>query len=174
MTSAIMASDPMVALAEHQLEMETVNADVDAQDLRAARNQEQAALNHEVDLLHEAARDVRRGAIIQGTFTLAGAAGGMTGELVKPGTLAVVFKSAGAASTALAAPMGHWTGDAAAQDDQADAKRAEAHAADARSRAEEADHHHQRMEQASDRTLSTVDEILSSQAQGNLAVIANV
>lgn len=174
MTTAIMASDPMIALAQHELEVDNLSADMDAQDLRTARNQEQAALKQQIEKLHEAADDMRRGAIVQGAFSLAGAGCGMGGDLMNKGLGATLLKGAGTAFSSLAAPMGRWTGDVPQKNDEADAKLAEAHVADARSRAEEADHHRQRTEQASDRTLSALDNILSSEAQGNLAVIANV
>jgi hypothetical protein len=70
--------------------------------------------------------------------------------------------------------MGRWAGEVPQRNDEADAKLAEAHVSDARARAEEAEHHRQRMDQASDRTLSAVNEIVSSEAQGNLALIANI
>jgi hypothetical protein len=173
MTSPIMTSDPIIALAVHQLDMETVNADADAQDLRAARSQEQTALRHQIDELHEAARHVRTGALVQGAFSVAGAAAGMAGSF-GGGTTATELKSTGAAASALAAPMGRWAGDKPEKDHDANAKLAEAHVADARARAEEANHRRERTEQASDRILSTLDTIVNSDAQGNLAIIANV
>ncbi len=175
MSTTITATDPAIALAAREIELDNVNADLDAANVRAARNQEQAALAQQVQKLHEAADDIRRGALFQGGFSLAGAAASFCGtDVIKPGVCADLTKGAGTVATALAGPMARWTGEAQQRDDEADAKMAEAHVSDARARAEEAEQHRQRMEQASDRTLSTVDAILSSEAQGNLALIANV
>lgn len=175
MSTTITASDPAIALAAREIELDNVNADLDAANVREARNQEQAALAQQIHELHEAADDVRRGALVQGAFSLAGAAASFCGkDVMKPGIGADLTKEAGAAATALAQPMARWTGEVPQRHDEADAKLAEAHVSDARARVEEAEQHRQRMEQASDRTLSTVDAILNSEAQGNLALIANV
>src|SRR5580765_1155197 len=109
MTIAIMASDPAIALAAQEIEFDNVSADVDASDLRAARNQEQAALAQQIEKLHEAAEDVRRGALGQGGFSLAGAAASFAGtNALAPGTLADFSKASGPALSALAVPMGRW------------------------------------------------------------------
>jgi hypothetical protein len=174
MTPAITTSDPTIALAEYELELDNLNADIDHQELVAARNQEQSAIKQQVEKLHAAADDVRKGAWIQGGLSLAGSAADFGASTLDPGVGTTLLKSAAPGLNALAGPMGHVFGDAAQADDQADAKQAEARAADAHARAEEAEQHRQQVEQRSDRTLSTVGAIVESEAQGNLAVIANV
>jgi hypothetical protein len=174
MTTAISASDPSIALAEHLLDLDNLNDQVDTENLNAARNEEQAALNQQIEKLHEAANDVRKGAWVQGGLSLAGSAAGFGGTALDPGTFATDLKAASPVFSSAAGIFGPLAGAAPQADHEADAKRAEAHVVDARSRADEAEHHRERMEQQSDRTLSSVDSIVNSEAQGNLALIANI
>lgn len=174
MATVIMGSDPMIALAEHQIEMDNVNADADQENLRSARNQEHAALEQQVQKLHEAADDVRTGALVQCAFSVAGCGAEFGAKALDSSWLTTTLKIAAPTLNALAAPAGRWTGEVPQRHDEADAKEAEARAADARSRAEEAEHHRDRIDQMSDRTLSSLDGIINSEAQGNIAVIANV
>jgi hypothetical protein len=173
------SSDPMVQLAELMLNAEEVRAKADDDALRSARQAQKQALENEVRALHEAADHTRAGAWLQGgVAALSGLAGASAyaftpGNGVPTGDWGAVLKSGGALEQ-VAVPLGRLLGEAPSQDAQADAKQAEAEAADAGTRADMAYRHHERVRDEQDRTIATVESIVESEAQGNWALIANV
>lgn len=183
MTTAITPSDPLLALAAQEINLDNLNSQIDTEELQTARREQQSALEQQIQKLHEAAHDVRVGAWVQGGIAIVGSVADFGSAAVHPLNSEVYttamrsskeLEAIGKALSAVAPAAGHLAGDAPQADDTADAKAAEARAADASSRAEEAEHHRERTEQMSDRTLSSLDGIINSEAQGNLALIANV
>jgi hypothetical protein len=175
--TAPISSDPMIQLAEMMLDHDALAAKLDAENMRAARADQHRAIEQEVSALHEAADDLRRGALVEGGLALGGAALSSVGHVLPKdaGALACTLTNGmGAAAQALSRPTGSLLGAAPQADAQAEAKRYEANAADAEARAEEARHHRDRADQAADRTLDSVGATLASETQGNLAIIANV
>jgi hypothetical protein len=187
--------DPLFALASLLVERDNLRATLDDENLRAARDEQRRALAREVALLHEAADDVRIGALVSGSITVVGAgtsaylrgrmpledpagdtlaaklARQRNAELKR--TLEVQMKCADG-FTALAGPAGAPFGDASRADAEADAKQAAARGSDAHARAEDALRHRERMDREVERGLDAVSQALESDAQGNLAIIANV
>lgn len=179
-TSVGTISDPMLALAALLVERDEQRADIDDQTLRAARAEEQRQLATEVSALHEAADDVRLGGWVQGLTTVAGGAATAVGHAISPvdDTKKEPWQNAlissGQSVKELAGPVGALSGQAGRADDEADAKQAEARGSAARARAEEALRHRERLEQSLARSLDAIDQTLDAEAQGNLAIIANV
>jgi hypothetical protein len=187
--------DPLFALASLLVERDNLRATLDDENLRTARDEQRRALAREVALLHEAADDVRIGALVSGSITVVGAgtsaylrgrmpledpagdtlaaklARQRNAELKR--TLEVQMKCADG-FTALAGPAGAPFGDASRADAEADAKQAAARGSDAHARAEDALRHRERMDREVERGLDAVSQALESDAQGNLAIIANV
>jgi len=177
MTTPISSGDPLVALAAMMIDRDNLRAAVDEEALRAAREEQHRALAREVNLLHEAADDMRTGALLEGGLTIAGGALAGVGGVVPACSHPVAhdfLTGSGAVARTLAGPMGKMLGDAPKADAEADAKQAEAQAADAGSRADEAERHRARIDQSADRVLDTIGATLASEAQGNLAIISNV
>ena len=175
-------SDPMVQLAELMLNADELRAKCDQDDLRTAQQERRQALEQEVHALHEAADHMRAGAWIEGGMTaLGGVATAMsygfgtdaTRGKGPTGDWGVVLKS-GEALEKMSTPVGVLVGGAPSQDDQADAKQAEAGASDAQTRADAARQHLDRIRTEQDRTLGSVENIVESEAQGTWALIANV
>lgn len=170
---------PMVALAELMLESDELRAKADDDALRAARQAQQQALDNETRALHEAADKTRVGAWVEGGVTVLGGAAaaigaGLTPVGKDPARGAGVLAKSGDALERMAGPLGRELGEAPSQDAQADAKQAEAQAADAGTRADVAYRHHERVRDEQDRNLASVESIVESEAQGNWALIANV
>jgi hypothetical protein len=179
MTIAIVGADPLVGLAELMLKSDEQRASLDDESIRAAREQQRQALEQQVNLLHAAADDVRTGAFIQGGAVMLGAAASGfacgTSPAGKPDKAGLVaLDKAGSAVQQMAKPVSDELGEAPRMDAEAKAKQAEIKGNLAAERSEEALHHQQRLEQASDRTLDTLGASLESESQGNLAIIANV
>jgi hypothetical protein len=181
MTTPVGSSgDPMFALAALLVERDDQRMDADDQNLRAARAEEQRALAAQVHALREAADDIRVGGLVQGLLTVASGSMTAVGHAIGPACDAQkspglkAFMAGSEALGQLAGPAGRLTGDAARADDEADAKQAEARGSAANARAEEAERHRDRLEQNLVRSLDAIDQSLDSQAQGNLAIIANV
>jgi hypothetical protein len=179
MTGPITSGDPMLALAVLMLDGDERLAKLDAENLAAARAEQQRALEQQVSLMHEAADDIRLGAVVEGALSVGGAAlstaGCVSGPAGKARTTTQSWLGGGGqAASALAKPLGALLGSAPRADAEAEAKRAEADAADARARAEEALHQRDRAEQTADKTLEALGATLESEAQGRLALIANV
>ncbi len=173
------ATDPMVALAQLMLNADELRAQSDEDALRTARRDQQLALRDEVRALREAADDVRVGAWVEG---LAAGAGGGASALAhaitpleeKPAGWGAVLLESGHALGAMAGPAGREFGEAPRMDAQADAKQHEQESADAGTRAELASRHSERMRDDQERLVATLGDVLESEAQGNLAIIANV
>jgi hypothetical protein len=176
----VSSTDPMVRLAELMLNADEARAKSDEDALRAARQAQQQALREELDALHEAADDVRVGAWVEGAATVAGGTMAATAyaetpvaDLEPTHALAALRKS-GEALEKMAAPLGRELGEAPSMDARADAKQAEQEGADAATRAELANRHHERVLGDQERTLATLQSVLESESEGNLALIANV
>jgi hypothetical protein len=173
--------DPLFALASLLVERDNLRAALDDENLRAARDEERRALAREVALLHEAADDVRVGALVSGGITALGAGLSAywhgitlaTDDKAAENVLAAKIRSADG-FTALAGPAGALFGDASRADAEANAKQAAAHGSDAHARAEDALRHRERMDQEVERGLDALGRALESEAQGNLAIIANL
>jgi hypothetical protein len=191
--------DPLFALASLLVERDNLRATLDDENLRAARDEERRALAREVALLHEAADDVRVGALVSGAITVVGAGTSayLRGRMPLEDTAGDTLKSelerklerrldaelerklevemkCADGFTALAGPAGALFGDATRADAEANAKQAAAHGSDAHARAEDALRHRERMDREVERGLDAVGQALESDAQGNLAIIANV
>ena len=173
------SSDPMVQLAALMLEADELRAKTDEDELRAAQRARMQALDAEVHALHEAAHQTRVGAVVGGIAAAAGGAAAALGSGLTPvgkqptGDAGVLLKS-GEALEQLAGPLGRLLGDGPSLDAQADAKQAEQQAADAGTRRDLAQQHHDRVRSEQDRTIATTESIIESEAQGNWALIANV
>jgi len=173
------AASPMVQLAELMLNADEARAQADEDALRAARDAQQQALQSQVEALHDAADDVRVGAWVEGGAALAGGLMTATAHLETPlgekpaGAMAALLDS-GQVLGQMASPLGRELGEAPSMDAQANAKQAEAEGADAGTRAEMANRHHERVRDDQDRVIATLQDILESESQGNLALIANV
>jgi hypothetical protein len=190
-TTVIAGGDSMFALAKLMLDADDARAAADDQDLRSARQEQQRELETEVQELHQAAADTRTGALLEGGFAIAGGAVSAIGVASEPthaentGRAAITAFQAANKQGALAdrvgqlisgsgKPLGKMFGDAPAADAEAEAKHHEALAADASARATETLQHHDRVLDNEDRTLATLQSTLESNAEGNLALIANV
>jgi hypothetical protein len=171
--------DPMLALAELMLNADELRARTDDAALQSARREQQQALREEVDALHEAAHDVRFGAFIEGAAT---AVGGTVGGIAhgdtplgqQPTGWRAALLESGHALIGMAGPAGRELGQAPSMDEQAKAKQAEQEGADAGTRAEQSNRHYDRVRDDQDRMLATLADVLQSESQGNLAIIANV
>src|ERR1051325_10911819 len=73
-TPVTSGGDPLLALAALIVERDGQRADIDDQNLRSAHAEEQRQLGRQVEALHEAADDIRLGAMISGGMTIAGGA----------------------------------------------------------------------------------------------------
>jgi len=172
-------TSPMVQLAELMLNADEARAQADEDALRAARNAQQQALREEMKALHDAADDVRVGAWVEGGATLAGGLMTASAHLGTPsgkeptGGMGALFHS-GQALEKMGSPLGGLLGEAPSMDAQAKAKQAAAEGADAGTRAELANRHHERVRDDQDRLIATLQSIVESESQGNLALIANV
>jgi hypothetical protein len=171
--------DPMLALAELMLNADDLRAKADEDALRSARRDQQQALREEVDALHEAAGDVRCGAWVEGLATVAGGtmaavAHGDTPLGQQPTGWRAALLESGQALSRMAGPASRELGEAPSMDAQAEAKQAEQEGADAATRGELANRHHERVLDDQDRMLATLESVLHSESQGNLAIIANV
>lgn len=180
--SAVPISDPMLALAELVVERDNQQAKLDDEELRAAHQEQRQELARQVAALHDAADDLRTGALVEAAVSVAGTAVSIYGTLDMPTgnqkpDLAREMKATvltGKSIQDLAGPLGRVFGAAPEADDRARAKEADGRAADAGYRADQAQHHRDRVERMLDNELDTVESTLDSAAQGNLAVIANV
>jgi hypothetical protein len=175
----VMSTDPTIQLAALMIDADDARSRVADETIAAAHREQMQAFDEQIRYLHEAADDVRAGAWAQGLTTIAGA--GLTAAAhiqTTPGevtTRAVQLElDAGKGLSELAPKLGDLVGTAPSADDNADAKRAEQHAADAGARADEAKEQRRRAFESSDRTLSTLQSTLESNSQGHLAIIANV
>lgn len=178
--NGVSSADPMVALAQLMLSSDELRAESEDAALRTARREQQQALSAEVDALKEAADKTRVGALVEGVTT---GVGGMMSSAAyavtpleedKPKGGAAVLLESGHALIGMAGPAGREFGQAPSMDAQADAKRAEQESADAGMRVEIANRAHDRVLDDQDRTIATLDTVLQSESQGNLAIIANV
>src|SRR4051812_7062974 len=128
MSMTIMATDPTIALAEHMLDVDNVNATIDEQNMRAAHREERSALEQQLNALHQAAHDMRVGAFVQGGLSLGGAAAGFASASMEPlssymgkgarsldeanaMSRAAELKAAGQGSSAIAGPAAKLAGD---------------------------------------------------------------
>jgi hypothetical protein len=166
------------ALAKLMLDGDDARAAADEQELRAAHETQRQELDHQVQELHAAASDVRKGAWVEGSLALAGGAFSTLGTLAASSTDAASAKKpvavvAGESLSALARPASALAFGASEKDAEARAKAHEARAADAGERADEAGRHRDRLLGDEDRTLSTVQSVLQDEAAGRLALIAN-
>ena len=175
----VTSTDPTIQLAALMIDADDARSRVADETIAAARREQMHAYDEQIRYLHDAADDVRAGAWTQGLTTLAGA--GLTAAShvqTTPGTApklaAQLELDAGKGLSELAPKLGDLVGTAPSADANADAKRAEQHATDAGARADEAKEQRRRAFESSDRTLSTLQSTLESNAQGNLAIIANV
>jgi hypothetical protein len=162
-------SDPMLALAELMINTDHLRSELDRQNLEAARQAQREAMQRQVASLHEAADDVRTGALFEGGAVVLGAL--TTGA----GTLAdsKLVHEAGGALHAMASPVGKLAGDAPRMHSEARAKQAEQEAEQAGWRADDARDHRRRVAENSDRTLDRVSQIIESEHAGNFAILAN-
>jgi hypothetical protein len=180
MTNPIGGSgDPLFALASMLVERDNLRAAIDDENLRAARNEERRALAEQVAALHDAADHVRTGALISGGLTLAGAGASAYLSGLTPGSDAAKRRIDSGKSVAngvaeLAEPAGAFLGHAERLHAEAEAKQAEGRGADAAARAEDARRHGERLGREIERSLDAIGQALDTEAQGNLAIIANV
>lgn len=175
----VMSTDPTIQLAALMIDADEARSRVADEAIAAARREQLQAFDEQIRYLHEAADDVRAGAWVQGLTTIAGsgltaAAHVQAGPGETPSTAVKLELDLGGTLKDLAPKFGDLVGTAPAADANADAKRAEQHATDAGARADEAKEQRRRAFESSDRTLSTLQSTLESNAQGNLAIIANV
>ncbi len=171
--------DPLFALASMLVERDNLRAAIDDENLCAARNEERRALAEQVRALHEAADHVRTGALVTGGLTIAGAGASAYLSGLTPANDAAkrrieVAKDVANGVTELAEPAGALFGHAERLHAEAEAKQAEARGADAAARAEEARRHGERVDREVERSLDMIGQALDAEAQGNLALIANV
>src|SRR5262249_8368322 len=146
--------------------------------MASARKEQMHAYDEQVRLLHEAADAVRAGAWAQGLTNIAGAAltAGAHPQTVPgqiPTRAAQLDLDAGTGVREVAAKVGDLFGNAPAEDARAEAKRAEQRGADAGARADQAREQSRRAFDNADRTLVTLQSVLESKSQGQLAIIAN-
>ena len=177
MTAPIASGDPMVALAAMLVDRDYLRATVDDENLRAARDDQRRELAQQLSDLHAAADDIRVGAFVEGGLAIGGAALSTVGAELSCEShhfAHELLTGSGGGLHGLAAPAGNMLGNAPRADAEAQAKRAETAASDAAGRAEEAQHHRERVDQSTDRALDTITATLASEAQGNLAIISNV
>jgi hypothetical protein len=154
------SSNPMLALAELLIDSDYQRAELDRQNLQAAREEQRAAQAREVAALHEAADCVAAGALAEGLFKVAGAGLSAAGE------------ASGSVLSSLSEEVGKQVGDAPRMHAEARAKQAGYEAEDARLRAEDAREHQQRVAEHSDRILDAAATVMESEHDGNLAILA--
>ncbi len=187
------SGDPLTALAVLMLNSDFMRSKLDEQNIVQARREQSEALAGEVKALHQAADDVRMGAWVQGGLTVAGAGLTIAARIATPpceqpippgvqaiplsvqpkGTLEVLTLS-GSVLGALAQPLSKELGDAPSADANADAKQFEQQSTDASTRAEQASHQRDRVEQSEDRTLDALGSSVDAQSRANIAIISNV
>jgi hypothetical protein len=175
----IVARGPLFELAALMLNNDFARAKADEETMVAAHHERMQALDDQARSLHEAADATRLGAFIGASVGLVGAGLAMSAHVATPegsppsGAAGARLK-AGDALAGIAPMAERCVGTAPAEDANADATQAEKRAGDAESRADEARRHHARVSDNEDRTLATLQSTLDSEAQGNLAIIANV
>lgn len=179
-TTSIALSDPMLALAALLIESDHLRGELDHQNLQAARNAQQEAMARQISALHEAADDVRTGALVEGALTAGGAVlSGIStvcsAEATSPeaATNAKLLGQAGGAMHDMAGPAGKLAGDAPRMDAEADVKQAENEASQAAFLVADAQDHQQRVADHSDRILDQLAQLIETEHAGNLAILAN-
>jgi hypothetical protein len=173
-------ADPILALAQLLVETDYLRAELDRQNLQAARQAQSEALSRQVAALHDAADDVATGALIQGGLTALGAGmsavstvAAASAEDVNSVADARLLGQGGSALQAMAEPAGRVAGEAPRLHAEADAKQAEHEAQQAGFRVDDAREHQRRVADHSDRLLDAASGIIESEHAGNLAILAN-
>lgn len=191
MTALAIGGGDTFALAKLMLDVDDTRAAADDEDLRAARETQREEDDRQVQALHDAADDVRNGAWVEGGLGLAGGALSIVGTAAGPthvdgadaatkAALAArqqqsnVVTQVGQTLSKLAQPTSTLVGSAPAKDAEARATQHKALSDDAGARAEEAEHQRDRVLDGEDRTLATLQSTLQAEADGRLAIIANV
>jgi hypothetical protein len=199
MTQAIAPAAVGFATELAELLIQTESAQSDSAQLQrdAARKDFLDNAQHQVDALHEAADDVRSGALVSAAFTIGGAACSVAGALDQyeadkgssvlcawgPKTTpqiasdtkwANIFGSAAKGLDALGGAMKTFVGDAAASDATAQAKYFETQAEKAKWLASDAGTEIDKASQLGDKLLDTLQGINQEQNSANNALIGRI
>jgi hypothetical protein len=184
--------DPFAELAELLLQNDFLRADLDAQNLRAAREAEARARRDEVSAMRRAADAIVVQAYVQGGTAALGGLAQCTGSLGQAGNTPPTANAdhaalcnfrkcdlelkaldkAGGALGSIAAPLGQLTGGVEKAHADADAAEARNEAEQAEFEKNEAEAHAERLQKHTDSVLELVESTLDSEHQGNLAILA--
>jgi hypothetical protein len=172
-------SDPMLELAALLVESDFARAEMDAENLRAAREAERRAMNAEIAAMRRAADFIEQQAWVQGGIAVAGGAAQCAGYVSQATSTAARtpweagLQHGGAAAMAVAEPAGQLVGGVAKAQADTDAAQARNAADQAGSRAEEAQRHLERVRDHTDRVLELVEGVIETEAQGDFAILGN-
>jgi len=168
----------MLELAALLVESDFARAELDQENLRAAREAEQRAMNREIEAMRTAADFIEQQAWVQGGIAAAGGAAQCVGSISQAGSADQTkweagLKSGGGAAMALAEPAGQLLGGAQKARADTDAAQARNAAEQASSRADEAERHLERVQDHTDRVLDLVEGAIDTEHQGNFAILGN-
>jgi hypothetical protein len=184
--------DPFAELAELLVQNDFLRADLDAQDLRAAREAEARARRDEVSAMRRAADAIVVQAYVQGGMAALGGLAQCTGSLGQVGNTPPTadadhaarcdfrkcelelkgLDKAGSALGSIAQPLGQLTGGVAKAHADADAAEARNESEQAEAEKSELQAHAERLQKHTDSVLELVESTLDSEHQGNLAILA--
>jgi hypothetical protein len=171
--------DPMLELAALLVESDFARAEMDQENLRAAREAERRAMNAEIAAMRRAADFIELEAWVQGGIALAGGAAQCAGHVSQATSHAAStpweagLQHGGAAAASIAAPAGHLVGGVSKAQADTDAAHARNAAERSGSRAEEAERHLERVRDHTERVLELVEGAIETEQQGNFAILGN-
>ncbi|HEX5098348.1 MAG TPA: hypothetical protein VFV94_02565 [Polyangiaceae bacterium] len=184
--------DPFAELAELIVQNDFLRADLDAQNLRAAREAEARARREEVSAMRRGADAIVVQAYVQGGMAALGGLAQCAGSLGQVGNTPPApdaghaercdfrrcelelkgLDKAGGALGSIAQPLGQLTGGVEKAHADADAAEARNEAEQAEFEKNEAQAHFERLSKHTDSVLELVESTLDSEHQGNLAILA--
>lgn len=165
----------MLRLAAARAEVEWTMAEAERRERQAARAAKLAENETAVAEMREQASDIARGALLQGAIGVVAGGASITGACLDPkGVSSRVLVAGGDALGRLTGPAGQLVGEAPA-------RRHEANAAAARSRAEasgwqvdDADERARRADRRADEGLAALERLLEGQREANAAILTRM